>query len=235
MPVQERLQKILASAGLGSRRACEELLRQGRVAVNGQIAHLGQSADPGRDRITVDGKPIQGRKKHTYIALYKPVGVVSTARDEEGRQAVVDLVPSAARLYPVGRLDMLSEGLILLTDDGDLALRLTHPRYGHSKEYHVRVAGYVSAQTVEQWRQGVLLEDGKTAPAEVTVLRREKSGTWLRVVLHEGRNREIRRVAELLGYSIQKLIRTRIGPVRLGRLQPGEWRYLSERELAELR
>jgi pseudouridine synthase len=235
MPKVERLQKILARAGLGSRRACEELIRQGRVAVNGQVARLGQKADPEQDRIALDGKPVQVQKQHTYIALYKPVGVVSTARDTGDRQTVVDLVPSEARLYPVGRLDMLSEGLILLTDDGELALLLTHPRYRHPKEYSVRLAGCMSDQTIAQWRQGVLLDDGKTAPADVSVLRRETNSTWLRIVLYEGRKREIRRVAELLGHSVQELIRVRVGPVNLGHLKPGEWRYLSEHELAALR
>jgi 23S rRNA pseudouridine2605 synthase len=235
MPTQERLQKILAAAGRGSRRACEELIRAGRVAVNGQVAQLGQKADPARDRITLDGKPVQIRKATTYIALYKPVGVVSTAHDPEGRQAVVDLVPSEARLYPVGRLDMLSEGLILLTDDGELALRLTHPRYEHPKEYRVHVAGRVTEEAIAQWQEGVLLEEGPTAPADISVLRYERRSTWLRVVLYEGRKREIRRVVELLGYSVQKLVRTRIGPIRLGQLKPGEWRYLTAQELAELR
>jgi len=230
MAAQERLQKILANAGLGSRRACEELIRQGRVAVNGQAAHLGQSADPQHDQIALDGKPVRVRRKHTYIALYKPVGVVSTARDPAGRRTVVELVPSEARLYPVGRLDMMSEGLVLLTDDGELALRLTHPRYGHAKEYKIRLAGLVADEAVAQWRRGVLLEDGQTAPAEVAILRRETNSTWLRVVMYEGRNRQIRRVVELLGHSVLKLIRTRIGPVGLGHMKPGEWRHLTAQE-----
>jgi len=235
MPTQERLQKILAAAGHGSRRACEDLIRAGRVAVNGRVAQLGQKANPARDRITLDGKAVQVIKKHTYVALYKPVGVVSTAHDPKGRQTVVDMVPLKARLYPVGRLDMLSEGLILLTDDGDLALKLTHPRYEHPKEYNVRVSGHVSEKAITQWQEGVLLEEGKTAPAKVSILRRKGKHTWLRVVLYEGRKREIRRVVELLGYSVQQLIRVRIGPIRLGQMKPGEWRHLKEREMAELR
>ncbi len=243
MPEKERLQKILAAAGLGSRRACEEIILQGRVTVNGQVAQLGQSADPVRDRIAVDGKLVRPKKQHTYIALYKPVGVVSTARDEEARQAVVDLVQPAlekergekVRLYPVGRLDLLSEGLVLLTDDGELAQLLMHPRYEHTKEYNVAVSGSPSEATLQRWRDGVELEDGMTAPAEVTVLRREGGRTWLDIVMHEGRNREIRRVAELLGHPATLLIRVRIGPVELGTLRPGEWRYLAGAELKELR
>jgi len=234
MPVEERLQKILASAGLGSRRACEGLIRQGRVAVNGQAAQLGQKADPRRDQITVDGKPIHVQPEHAYIALYKPVGVVSTAHDTEGRQTVLDLVHLEDRLYPVGRLDMLSEGLILLTNDGELAQRLMHPSYEHPKEYDVRLAGRIGDPAIAQWRQGVLLDDGKTAPADVSVVRREANSTWLRVVLHEGRKREIRRVAELLGHAVLQLIRIRIGPVRLGNLKPGEWRHLTAKEVTAL-
>lgn len=234
MSAEERLQKILARAGLGSRRACEELIRAGRVAVNGQVARLGQKADPRQDHITLDGKPIRVQEGHTYIALYKPVGVVSTARDPQGRETVLDLVRSSVRLYPVGRLDYLSEGLVLLTDDGDLAQQLMHPRYEHPKEYMVRLAGRVGDEAIARWREGVLLEDGATAPADVALVRRDRGCTWLRVVLREGRKREIRRVAELLGHSVEQLIRVRIGPVHLGNLQPREWRHLTELELTEL-
>jgi 23S rRNA pseudouridine2605 synthase len=234
MAGQERLQKILARAGLGSRRACEELIRQGRVSVNGQIANLGQRADPKRDRIAVDQQPVRSKQERTYIALYKPPGVVSTARDTRGRPTVVDLVESAARLYPVGRLDLDSAGLVLLTNDGELAQLLMHPRYEHSKTYQVRVAGRPREQTLRQWREGVMLDDRRTAPANVTVLRRERDGTWLELVLREGRKRQIRRVAELLGHPVQELVRVRIGPLHLGGLKPGEWRHLSAQEVAEL-
>lgn len=235
MSAEERLQKILARAGLGSRRACEELIRAGRVTVNGQVARLGQKADPRQDHITLDGKPIRVQEGHTYIALYKPVGVVSTARDPQGRETVLDLVRSPVRLYPVGRLDYMSEGLVLLTDDGDLAQQLMHPRYEHPKEYMVRLVGCVGDEAIARWREGVLLEDGATAPADVALVRRDRGSTWLRVVLREGRKREIRRVAELLGHSVEQLIRVRIGPVHLGNLQPREWRHLTELELTELR
>ncbi len=234
--MEERLQKILARAGLGSRRACEELIRQGRVAVNGKAAHLGQKADPARDRITVDGEPIRPRKGHTYIALHKPAGVLSDEGDGTGRLPTVrDLVDLPGHLFPVGRLDLRSEGLILLTDDGDLAYRLTHPRFGHEKEYHVLVEGQPAPETLRKWRSGVLLEGRKTAPARVSVLRQEGKRTWLRVVLREGRKRQIRRVAAMLGHPVVKLIRVRIGPIRLGSLRPGKWRRLSAQEVRALR
>ncbi len=156
----ERLQKILAQAGYGSRRACEEFIKEGRVRVNGQVAQLGQQAEAGRDSISVDGKPIAAPEKLSYIALYKPRNVISSADDEVGRRTVRDLVPASGRLYPVGRLDWDSEGLVLMTNDGDLTNRLTHPRYGHEKEYRVLVARRPDAQQLETWRRGVVLEDG---------------------------------------------------------------------------
>ncbi len=235
MGVEERLQKILARAGFGSRRACEDLIREGRVLVNGQAAHLGAKADPERDRITVDGRPVRAARPFTYIALNKPRGVLSAVTDTRERRTVTDLVDVEARLFPVGRLDLGSEGLILLTDDGELTNLLTHPRYEHSKEYRVAVEGHPEDATLDRWRQGVWLEEGRTAPAEVSVLRREKDHTWLRVVLREGRKQQIRRVAVKLGHPVRKLIRVRIGPVHLGNLKPGEWRHLSKQEVAQLR
>ncbi|HET89650.1 MAG TPA: rRNA pseudouridine synthase [Chloroflexi bacterium] len=231
-----RLQKLLAQAGLGSRRSCEDLIRQGRVRVNGQVAQIGQKADPERDRVTVDGKPVQVAHEHTYIALYKPRGVLSDEGDGSGQlTTVLDLAPASVRLFPVGRLDLRSEGLILLTDDGRLAHQLTHPRYEHPKEYHVRVSGRPSDQVLKTWRQGVFLDGRKTAPAEVSVLRSEKEHTWLRVVLREGRKRQIRRVGAMLGHPVHQLIRMRIGPLRLGGLKPGQWRKLTAQEVAALR
>ncbi|MCX8068087.1 MAG: rRNA pseudouridine synthase, partial [Anaerolineae bacterium] len=182
MPV-ERLQKILARAGYGARRACEDLIRQGRVTVNGEVAQLGQKADPDRDRIEVDGRPIRLPRAFTYIALHKPPGVLSDEGDGTGRRpTVLDLVQHPARLFPVGRLDLRSEGLVLLTDDGNLAFRLTHPRFGHEKEYHVLVEGRPSEETLQRWREGVELDGETTAPAQVEILRTEGERTWLRVV-----------------------------------------------------
>ncbi len=229
--MEERLQKILARADFGSRRACEELIRQGRVAVNGKVAELGQKGDPERDRITVDGKPIPVKRGYTYVALHKPRGVLSDEGDGSGRlTTVLDLVPLPGHLFPVGRLDLRSEGLMLLTDDGGLANRLTHPRYEHAKEYRVYVEGHPDEATLERWRKGVFLDGRRTAPADVSVLRAEVRHTWLRVVLREGRKRQIRRVGAMLGCPVHRVIRVRIGPVHLGNLKPGEWRHLTERE-----
>ena len=230
----ERLQKVLARAGFGSRRGCEELIREGRVFVNGRVAELGQRADPERDRITVDGKLVRVGHSFTYIALYKPQGVLSAERDDSGNRTVRDLVPLPGRLYPVGRLDLDSEGLILLTNDGELTNLLTHPRYEHSKEYHVDVKGHPTEKTLERWRRGVYLDDRRTAPAEVSVINRKKDHTQLRVVLREGRKRQIRRAAMKLGHPVRRLVRVRIGPIQLGDLTPGQWRSLSDRELSQL-
>jgi len=235
-PVEERLQKILARAGFGSRRSCEELIRQQRVVVNGKVAQLGQKADPKRDRITVDGQPVRVEASFTYVAVHKPRGILSAEQDESGHQRTVrDLLPQSGHLYPVGRLDLNSEGLILLTNDGELANLLTHPRYEHTKEYRVDVEGHPEDEVLQRWRQGLFLEDRRTAPAEVSVLSHEKDHTRLRVVLREGRKRQIRRVAAKLGHPVRRLMRVRIGPVHLGDLKPGQWRPLSEQELEQLR
>jgi len=231
--MRERLQKILARAGYGSRRACEELIAQGRVTVNGKVARLGDKADPYKDEIRVDGERVRKLERPLYIALYKPRGVLSDA--EKGRKSVLDLVPIEGRVYPVGRLDVTSEGLMLLTNDGDLAHRLTHPRYGHEKEYHVLVEGHPSEKTLEKWRRGVYLEGRRTRPATVEVMKQEKDTTWLRVVMREGRKRQIRRIAAMLGHPVRRLIRVRIGPLELGTMKPGQWRHLRPREVRALR
>jgi pseudouridine synthase len=232
--MEERLQKILARAGLGSRRACEELIRQRRVQVNGEVAQIGQKADPDCDQIAVDGKPVREKQHYTYIALYKPPGVLSSAGGARRSPTARDLIPLSTRLYPVGRLDLWSEGLLLLTDDGTLTLELTHPRYAHAKEYEACVEGHPDDETLRRWERGVFLDGRTTAPAKVSVIRREQDCTWLRVVLREGRKRQIRRVAAMLGHPVQRLIRIRIGPICLGNLKPGEWRHLTERELRQL-
>lgn len=233
--MEERLQKILARAGFGSRRACEELIRQKRVTVNGQVAQLGQRADPDRDRITLDGNPIQIKHRYTYIALHKPRGVLSDDGDGSGRVPTVhDLVSVPDRLFPVGRLDLRSEGLILLTDDGDLTYRLTHPRFGHEKEYHTLVEGQPDETMLEKWRRGVFLEGQRTAPAKVNVIEQDGDRTWLRIVLREGRKRQIRRVAAMLGHPAHRIIRVRIGPLRLGNLRPRQWRKLTDAEVKAL-
>ena len=234
--MEERLQKILARAGFGSRRACEEFIRAGRVAVNGQVAQIGQKADPDGDHITLDGKPVHVKHEFTYVALHKPRGVLSDEGDGTGRvQTARELVGLPGHLYPIGRLDLRSEGLLLLTNDGELTHRLTHPRYEHEKEYHVQVEGYPEEKTLRQWRHGVFLEGSKTAPAEVSILHQDKDRTWLRIVLREGRKRQIRRMGAMLGHPVHQLIRVRIGPVYLGDLKPGQWRHLTEQEVEQLR
>lgn len=233
--MKERLQKVMAHAGVASRRKSEEIIQQGRVTVNGTVVtELGTKVDPERDTITVDGKPLNLIEEYTYIALYKPPDVITTADDPWDRPTVLDLVDVDQRIYPMGRLDADSEGLVLLTDDGELTHRLTHPSFEHEKEYHVRVSGRPSKDRVECLRSGVHLEDGMTAPAEVEVLRHESGDTWLRMILHEGRNRQIRRMADAIDHPVKRLVRVRMGPILLGDLMPGQWRHLSASEVQEL-
>jgi len=234
--MQERLQKLLAQAGYGSRRACEEFITAGRVRVNGQVAALGQKADLVLDKVTIDGKPLAAPEKLTYIALYKPRNIISSVDDEVGRKTVRDLIPETGHLYPVGRLDWDSEGLILMTNDGDLTNKLTHPRFGHKKEYRVLVARRPEPEQVQTWRRGVVLEDGyKTAPADVYVEAGAGKGAWLRVTMGEGRKRQIREIGSLLGLPVVRIVRVRIGTLMLGSLKPGEWRHLTEGEVAGLK
>jgi 23S rRNA pseudouridine2605 synthase len=231
----ERLQKILARAGYGSRRASEKLIAEGRVRVNGQVAELGAKADPASDKITVDGKPIRAGQELVYIAVNKPRGVLSTTGGPEKRRMVTDLVPESASLHIVGRLDKDSEGLMLLTNDGRLTNWLTHPRYGHEKEYRVLVAKQPDEEQLETWRRGVVLPDGhRTHPAQVRVLRPHGKGAWLRVVLTEGRKRQIRETAGVIGLPVVQLIRVRIGTLELGNLKPGQWRPLEPSEVQAL-
>lgn len=233
---RERLQKYLARCGVASRRASEQIIVAGRVQVNGQVAaELGTSVDPERDRIEVDGRAVVPPITHTYVLLNKPIGVVSTASDPKGRQTVVDLVESAARLYPVGRLDYDSEGLLVLTDDGDLALRLTHPRHTVEKEYEALLTGDVTDEALARLRDGVPLDGRPTAPARVERGDVTRDGTWVRIVIREGRNRQIRRMAEQVGLDVARLVRVRIGSLRLGTLPAGAWRTLSATEVAALR
>jgi pseudouridine synthase len=225
----------MAHAGVASRRKSEELIRQGRVTVNGQVVtQLGTRVDPARDEIQVDGQRIQVKADYVYIVLNKPRGVLSTMEDDRGRKALGDLVMAPTRLYPVGRLDATSEGLILLTDDGELANLLTHPRYKHDKEYRVLINGQPSAGTLKAWQRGVVLDGKQTAPVRVDVLSKQKDSTVLRVVMHEGRKRQIRRVASMLGHPVLELTRVRLGPLHLGTLETGQWRYLTTKEIRKL-
>lgn len=226
----ERLQKVLAKSGLGSRRTCEQLIVDGRVRVNGAPARLGQRADGAHDHIEVDGIPLPVREGLAYYLLNKPVGVVCSAADPQGRQTVLDLLPEAPRVFPVGRLDITSEGLLVVTNDGELAFQLTHPSFGVTKEYVVEVEGKFSKDAVGQLRRGVQLEDGLTAPAKVSQLAPNSA----RISIHEGRNRQVRRMCEAVGSPVRRLVRTRIGPLSDPALGPGKWRNLSVREVRDL-
>ncbi len=239
----ERLNRFLARSGVASRRAADELISGGSVRVNGEIPPpSGVLIDPERDTVTVDGRVVKPRTKHRYLMLNKPLGVITTAKDESARATVLDAVGDQGlgghRLFPVGRLDADTAGLLVLTDDGELAFRLTHPRYKVAKEYIAVVAGNPSAGDLESLRKGVDLDEGKTAPAEVEVVGfypAPGSGrTELRVVIREGRHRQVRRMLDAVGHKVQSLRRTGFGPLKLGRLKTGDWRVLGEAEIEAL-
>ena len=231
-----RLQKYLADAGVASRRACEALIAAGRVRVNGATAAIGQSVEAG-DTVELDGKPVACAQRHVVILFYKPRGVVCTSEDPEGRRTVQDYFRDLPeRLYNVGRLDLNSEGLLLMTNDGALAHLLTHPRFGVEKTYYVVCDGKVTASDFAKLTNGILLDDGMTAPARVDCVRTTQRGdTSFLITIHEGRNRQIRRMAEAIGHRTLRLKRERFGCLELGTLKPGEWRYLTESELTSLR
>lgn len=226
----EKLQKLMARAGAGSRRRCEELIAAGRVAVNGVVARLGDRVGP-EDVVTLDGRRVMVAAEREVWALHKPVGYLSTARDDRGRPTVLDLVRSDRRLYPVGRLDLDSEGLLLLTDDGELANLLTHPRHHVPKRYQVQADRPLSPAEAGQLARGVELEDGLTSPCEVRLL----EGPWLEMVLRQGRNRQIRRMLASLGVGVRRLIRVQVGPIELGELACGIARPLAPQEVVLLR
>ena len=232
----ERLQKVLAAAGIASRRQCEQLILEGRVHVDGEVVtQLGSRADRHSQEILVDGEPLP-KPRLTYYAVHKPAGVVCTARDPSGRPRVTDLVPpDAGRLFHVGRLDSASEGLILVTNDGTLANKLTHPRHGVEKTYHVQVAGHVAAEVLQQLRRGVHRAEGKARVVRVRIKSHHKKSTVLEIVLDEGRNREIRRLLARVGHKVQRLVRVAVGPIRLGDLPRGAARQLTNQELKKLR
>jgi len=233
---EERLQKILARCGYGSRRSCETLIEAGRVKVNGAKAQLGQKADALIDVISVDNTRLPASEPLIYIALHKPRGVLSDVDPNDPRPTVRDLVPVAGHLFAVGRLDLDSEGLILLTNDGELANRLTHPRYQHEKEYRVLVAERPDAEQLAVWRRGVVLEDGyRTAPARVETDVPNGKGMWLRIVMKEGKKRQIREVGKQIGLPVVKILRVRIGTLLLGNLKSRDWRYLTDQEIAGLK
>jgi 23S rRNA pseudouridine2605 synthase len=227
---EQRLQKVLAQAGIGSRRACEELIAAGQVTVNGVVARLGQRVDATEDRVAVDGIPLSVRPGLVHYLLNKPAGVVTTSSDPQGRPTVIDLVPSQPRVFSIGRLDAATEGLLILTNDGELAHHLTHPRYGVEKEYFALVEGSPSPSALRRLRDGVELEDGITAPARVALI----PPNGLRLSIHQGRNRQVRRMCAAVGHPVVKLVRTRIGPVADRRLRPRAWRVLTAVEVRSL-
>lgn len=236
--MEERLQKLIANAGITSRRKAEEMIEQGRVTVNGKVAGLGDKANPHEDDIRVDGKSLPKPERLRYIMLNKPRGVLSTVKRQEqmDRPTVVELVDIEERVYPAGRLDLNSEGLVLLTNDGDLTNRITHPRYGHEKTYKVKVKGRLSEDKLAAWRHGVTLPDGfQTAPAFVKITEATRHHTWLRIVMREGHKRQIRDIADVLGHPVERLIRTHIGAVEMGDLPPGQWRELTRDEIEALK
>jgi 23S rRNA pseudouridine2605 synthase len=231
LPTGERLQKVLARAGWGSRRVCENLIAEGRVTVNGAVADLGRRVDVEHDLVAVDGVPIGIRPGLVHYLLNKPRGVVTTMADTHGRRTVAELVPREPRVFPVGRLDADTEGLLLMTNDGDLANLIAHPSHGVEKEYLAEVeGGPVAAGAVRRLRDGVELDDGPTAPAKVT----QVSPGVLRITIHEGRNRQVRRMCAAVGHPVRRLVRVRIGPLRDAQLKPGEWRELTAAELKQL-
>lgn len=226
----ERLQKVLARAGIGSRRRCENLIAGGHVTVDGTIARLGQRVEPDRQEVAVDGVPVGVAPGLVHLLLNKPAGVVTTAADPQGRPTVVEMVPDEPRVHPVGRLDADTEGLLVMTNDGSLTHRLTHPSFGVEKEYMAWVQGRPSRRALRSLREGVDLEDGLTAAARIATL----SPDLLRITIHEGRNRQVRRMCDAVGHPVLRLVRTRIGPLADRKLAPGQWRELSTEEVREL-
>ncbi|GJM45167.1 MAG: pseudouridine synthase [Gemmatimonadota bacterium] len=237
MQETQRLNRYLATAGIASRRRCDDLIRAGRVAVNGvPVQELGTRVDPASDEVFVDGARIELPNEQWTLVLHKPREVLVAASDERGRKTVMDLLKDApGRVFPVGRLDYRSEGLLLFTNDGDLAYRLAHPRFKVEKVYQVEVEGTVSRADLESLRRGVVLEDGPTQPAQVEFLRKRKTRSTIQIELREGRKRQIRRMLGLLGYDVVRLRRTSFGPLAIGSLDPGKWRALDANEVRALR
>jgi 23S rRNA pseudouridine2605 synthase len=237
----ERLQKIIAHAGFASRREAETMIREGRVTVNGRVVtELGTKANPGRDHIKVDGKLITRAETHRYILLYKPKEVASTVNDPEGRKTVVDLVKGVReRIYPVGRLDYQSEGLLLLTNDGDLAYKVSHPKHGSVKTYHVKVRGVPDERIIGKLERGITIDGKRTVPCEIARMKTtgrgdDEGNSWYEVRLREGRNQQIRKMFKAVGHPVSKLRRVAIGPIADPKLTPGDWRELTKHEVKML-
>ncbi len=233
-PDGDRLQKVLARAGIGSRRVCEDYIVRRRIRVNGEVAILGRRVHPESDVIEFDRVIVTTRADLVHYLLNKPRGVVTTAHDPQGRQTVLDLLPSDQRIFPVGRLDLDSEGLIVLTNDGDLAQALTHPSLGVEKEYLAELRGIPTRAALRKLREGIELEDGPTAPATVTLTDEHGGNAAISIAIHEGRNRQVRRMCEAIGHPVRRLIRVRIGPIADPALSPGDWRVLTQSEVRSL-
>nr|MBN1229792.1 rRNA pseudouridine synthase [Anaerolineae bacterium] len=232
---EERLQKLMAHAGIASRRECERIIAQNRVTVNGSVAQVGDKADPEVDEIRVDGQVLSTPENFEYIVLNKPRDYISDVDVGGNLPSARDLIPVSTRLYPVGRLDVPSEGLMLFTDDGDLTHKLTHPRYGHTRVYHVLVEGMPTEEALTRWREGFYLDGKRTLRTKVVRSRTENGSTWLIISMKEGRKRQIRRAASTMGYPVRRLIRVQLGPIELGDLRPGSWRRLTAEEIARLK
>jgi 23S rRNA pseudouridine2605 synthase len=234
--MKERLHKVLASMGVATRRRAEEMIARGEVTVNGRVAQLGDSADPQHDRICLRGQLLTAVPDRVYIALNKPAGYVTSLRSTHGERTVSELLPAGTRVFPVGRLDRDTSGLLLLTNDGNWANVVMHPRYGVEKEYLALVEGHPSSEAIRRLRQGVVLPDGtRTSPARVEILSCADANTRLAIVVIEGKKRQIRQMARLVGHPVIELRRTRIGPIHLGRLEEGEWRHLHPNEVTSIR
>lgn len=230
-----RLQKYLSECGIASRRKSEELIEQGVVRVNGQIASIGDKINPKRDEVTVKGKKVIKQKSHTYIMLHKPRGFITTMSDERDRKCIAQLIKDVpGRVYPVGRLDKDSEGMLLCTNDGEFANAMTHPKKHVSKTYRVTVRPSINEEQVTALTTGVIIDDRKTAPAEVRIISREENRVVLEIILYEGRNRQIRKMCEKVGLEVARLKRTAVGSVKLGMLKQGDWRDLTEDEVRKL-
>ncbi|WP_447980231.1 pseudouridine synthase [Candidatus Nitrospira bockiana] len=235
--MEVRLQKVIAASGLASRRKAEQLITEGRVTVNGQIVReLGSRVDPDRDHVKVDGRHLKAVEPYAYIMLNKPKGIVSSLRDPEGRPTIKDLLHGVRlRMFPVGRLDFDTEGLMLLTNHGQLAQALLHPRYHVAKVYLVKAKGILSDEEIDQLERGITLDDGVTAPASVKKVRKAEENSWLELTIYEGRKHQVKRMFEAVGHPVLKLKRTRFGPLSLGDLPAGEFRFLTDREANALR
>jgi len=232
--MKERIQKIMANAGYCSRRAAEDLIIDGKVKVNGKVAKIGDTADPAHDMILVEGKPLR-RPRRIYLALNKPVGYETTLNSTSGKDTVISLIRTKERIIPIGRLDTDSRGLLLLTNDGDFANRIMHPRYEVEKAYHVKVRGEIPDYKIELMEKGIMLEEGITAPCKIKIIKRSSDTTMLSIILHEGKKRQIRRMIEKVGFQVLDLIRTRVGNITVGGIKEGCYRELKPNELTELR